>query len=76
MLAADGPYGAEVAAARQRLTRLRERLSHRAASRRDAVSELDPLGSRQPGNVAPARDAGACCTLQLPCQEVCLKWGH
>ena len=54
----DNPFAVEVAAARQRLARLKERLSHRAACRRSAASEPDPLAGRQPGNVAPLRDAG------------------
>jgi len=54
----DTPLAAEVSAARQRLARLKERLSHRAACRRSAASEPDPLAGRQPGNVAPLRDAG------------------
>lgn len=59
MHAADNPFAAEVAAAKQQLTRLKERLSQRAAARRGSASEPDPLGSRQPGNVAPAREGGA-----------------
>ncbi|KAK9834276.1 hypothetical protein WJX81_002740 [Elliptochloris bilobata] len=58
MLATENPYAAEVAAARQRLARLKERLSSRAASRRGSTSEPDPFSGRQPGNVAPARDVG------------------